>query len=174
MSTPTFGTAPEHHTQGSALEAELGPADAPTSLLDDLAADLANDVEPLEAIFVAVASRPGYRVRFQADLVDGNDLRRMTKASTVRGELDNVKFSTLLLAKACTGIERNGTIATDERGNPLTFQSAEFRSALGVPTVSEAVHKFYGKGRDALIVSTGEAVGTHAGWGEDVMADPTE
>lgn len=167
MTIPTFG-APDD------LDRELGGHDdgPEPSMLEELAAELSGAVERVDPLTLPIVTRPGYRVTYQADDADGHDVQRMAARSTVKTNLDPVKFNTLLLAKTCTGIERQGKALTGENGRPLTFASAEFRQLMGTETISEAVRKFYG--RDAIIVSHGEAVAERGGWGEDAAEDPTE
>lgn len=161
-------------TDDELLPGPDGPRSPVPSLLDELAADLAVEVET-EPITIPVPKRPGYAVRFSTDL-DGETFKRWRKRCQDNGDPDGenqLKLATLILANQALCIVKRGVDAHGRDDEPLTFRDKTIQDMLGAYDAPQAVRRFYGV--DGHVMSAAQDVTRAAGYGENLgeVEDPT-
>lgn len=149
----------------------VGPEE-PLSALDSLR-ELAQPIELPDVTFPN-RYREGWAVTYSTAIDAEKQLKPWRKAARgKKGELDEIRFATIVLANLCIGVSKGGVPVRGEDGELLTFRHPDMRALYGVGKAGEAARAFYGN--DPYMAATLDALLREAGVGEEVEpVDPTE
>lgn len=175
---------------GSTPEADDLPTDGPFRDVDpDEKAAARAVVSPLEALRLQLAEpvvtepvklkvpgRPGIVCEFRTNMED-DDRKAWQKRATKRrrgreDEIDDMYYSSLILANTHIGTYMDGVEVRDEEGTAVTFRHRMLHTMVGANEPMEAIRKFYGIDAHVLIAS-GEVL-LASGFDDDMTADPTD
>lgn len=172
---PTFGAtarqlehdADDERREPLRVHANVG------SPLDELREEAAREIGH-ETVTLAVKERPGWSVRYRAD-VEVTTLNKWRKASsdrTMPDGVDELKLACIILANHCDCLVKNGEDLRDEDDNPVTFGSTPFMESFGVGRAIDAVKAWYAS--DGHIMSASQEVMIASGYGDEAeREDPT-
>lgn len=140
------------------------------SLLDVLK-EVAEPFDSPDVVF-SVRTRDGWAVRYSTD-IDADQLKLWQKRSKdQRGDIEEIRLASIMLANLCVGLIRNGNDLTDN-GEPVTFAHPDIWRLYNASRAADAVRSFYSL--DTYLVSTCNSLLREAGWGEEIQAlDPTQ
>lgn len=141
------------------------------TIMQDLVAQLDEKITP-DDIPLQVPGRDGLTVRYlpPVDLAEIAKIREKVVLKGMPTEVAQLRFSTALLISKCVAIVKSGQVlGSDEE--PWTFASAPLHDLLHTVGPEDTLRRFYEI--DPHIVSTGNALLTEAGFGTEVIKDPT-
>ncbi len=163
------------------------------TVLDELRAELKKKASAGDTGRWPVDTRPGYALTYSLGVKDAvvkqalrqaaptNRAGRRGRGAPTSGadlsQADEVHFLSIVLARYCTGLYREGKLLAVQPGEPLTFRSPAFLEMIEeAESASEAVRHFYGE--DGPLLAHGrellERSGvTRAGVEEEQDEDPT-
>lgn len=133
------------------------------SILDSLREDFVEKEDARRKRYI-VPEREGYEVEYTT-FVDYDQMQAWLKRSTDQKSfvgINELRFSTTLLANTCRGIYRNGELIQHE-GTPVTFTTEQFMDILGTYDAPSTIRKFYGL--DGHTISVAKQVLQDAGYG---------
>lgn len=144
------------------------------NILDQLK-DMLDEEVRLPTVEIAVKARKGMTIQYSPN-IESVDLRKWRKKSTNKlGDLDNIKFSSFVVAATAEAILLNGEVVVDESENNVVFNSTTVADMVNVDMtqiVPRGVQKFFGV--DAHLESTALLILDKAGYGDEIDAeDPT-
>lgn len=150
---------------------------ANVSALEGLRKALQAPVET-EPTLIRVPARPGVMIRCHTRMIQEDRkawMARSTKKSRRGGgtdEVDDMKFSCLVLANTCEAVLFDGVAAHHEDDTPLTFRSRVLWDMVGASDPEAAIRALFGVDAHVLIAS-GEVL-LASGFDDDLQAtDPT-
>lgn len=173
--TPTFA-AGKHDTPIS--------APASTTPLDALRAEAKKEVR-LEPLDLSVPNRPGWGMRFDLNVIDGDKMRHWTQQAVggnrqqrrSRGgeidltEADQMKFAKTVIRAThraflyqMPGSEEWQVVIPEEGESPLSLQDEEFLTMVGAATPDEGLRIWYGS--DGHVMQVASEIVEMAGYGE--------
>ena len=130
----------------------------------------------IPVIEMPVIKRPGVSVLFKPE-VSSSQLRSWQKRCTnKRGELDNVRFSSMVIVSMSQGLKVNDTEVLTESGDSFELNSKDFAEFIGVDMgeiIPEGIRLLYGI--DAHVEATALRLLDEAGYGDSPeIEDPTK
>lgn len=171
--TNSIGQENDEHTRAY-TQAAMDAGDSPTTVLDDLRADMARE-EEIPNVQLAVPARPDYMVEYKPEF--DYDLLRLwiKKAKTGKGkdkdEPHMLQLAYAILTHCCAAIWVKGRrVDSPTTGNPLTFVSEELHRIQGLdfPSARASIRKLYGKGSDGHILQVMRRVAEEAGYTDEI------
>ena len=147
------------------------------TMLEELTASLTADVET-RMITLAVPGRPGFGVRYRANLSDAEvqacrkQARRPGRGGAgVAGALgldpdsfDALAFATAVVVKACEGILSPRGQVVDAAGLPVRFNHGELLDIYKTASAAACALAFYGQ--DSAVIAASDAVLQASGWAQ--------
>lgn len=160
------------HDDDDAVFAPPAPSELEgKSPFEQLQAVLATNADK-EPVRLKVPTRPGVSVLFRCNMTsDERKAWQKRATSTKRGkdEVDEMFFSTLVLANTCLGVFVEGQAALDDEGTPLTFAHKQLWDMVKARDPREAIRAFYGNDAHVLL-SSGEVL-LSSGYDDDIEAE---
>lgn len=128
-----------------------------------------------ETVTLAVKERPGWSVRYRADVetTQLSQWRKRCADRTMPDGLDEFRLACLILANQCDCLVLNGEDVVDDQDGPVTFASPTMHEAFGVSRAVDMVKAWYGVDDHVMVAS--QEVMLASGYGDEAeREDPTQ
>lgn len=162
-------------TLSESLEEDDAPAKGDANVLDLLRSKLEAEIQ-IPLVEVEVPKRPGVTIVFKPQ-VSSSQLRSWQKRCTnKRGELDNLRFSSMVIVAMSEGMKVDGQWAMLDNGDEMQINSQEFADMMSVvpsDIVPHGIKNLFGI--DAHVEATALRLLDEAGYGDSLdVEDPTK
>lgn len=150
---------------------------ASVSPLEGLRAALASPVQT-EPITLNVPGRPGVTIRCHTRMTQEerkawqNRSKKKVRGIGKEPEVDEMRFSCLVIANTCEAVSFHGVDAHDAEDTPLTFRHKQLWEMVGANDPEDAIRRLFGVDAHVLLAS-GEIL-LSSGFDDDLSSDPTQ